>query len=174
MALLIEAPKPGEYAPYYDTYIRHVASNDLLKYFNEQTESVISVCSSLSEEQLLYRYAPGKWSVKDVIGHIIDAERIFSYRALTFARGDKTELPGFEENEYAAVAKMDARSKQSLLDDYRAVRQSTIALFSNLDPSTYMITGTANKNPMSVRAIGYIIAGHELHHLSVVKERYLK
>lgn len=171
--LIISKPKPGSYPEYFEQYINIVPSDDLLAYFLSQKESVASLASSLSEDQLLYKYAEGKWSVKDLLCHVIDTERIYNYRALCIARGDKTDLPGFTENDYAIEAHADKRSKESLIAEYNAVRSSTIELFKSFDEAMLDREGLADHTKRSVRAMGYIAAGHELHHLNVVKERYL-
>ena len=170
---VIALPEPGEYAEYYHQYISRIPANDLLSYFERQSESVASVASGLTEEQLLYRYAPNKWSVKDVLCHIIDSERIFGYRALRIARNDKTELPGFEQNDFVEAAHADRRDINDIISEYSGIRRANIEMFKSLDDEQLMRIGTANNNKMSVRAIGYLIAGHEQHHLSVIKARYL-
>ncbi len=170
---LITPPEPQEYATYYGSYVTLVPSKDLIGYFRAQAESVTSLASDLEEEELLHRYAPEKWSIKEVFSHIIDTERIFCYRALCFARNDATELPGFEENDYAKTSQADARNILDILEEYAGVRQATISLFKSFDEEMLNRIGIASKNNLSVRAAGYIIAGHELHHLNVIKERYL-
>ena len=170
---LIQPPLPEEYAPYYDEYISKVPSHDLIGYFLSQIDNVSTIAIDLDEEQLLYRYAPDKWSIKDIFCHIIDTERVFAYRALCFARGDMTELPGFEQDDYVKNANADVRHTAGILEEYAAVRQATIELFKGFTEDDILRTGIANKNKMSVRAAGYNIAGHELHHLAVIKEKYL-
>lgn len=170
---LIEPPSATEYAPYYKEYIASVPSRDLIGYFLSQIDSVSTIAIDLDEEKLLYRYSHGKWSIKDIFCHLIDTERIFCYRALCSARGDTKEIPGFEENDYASIAKADDRHITGILTEYAAVRQATIELFKSFNDDDLLRIGVANKNKLSVRAAGYIIAGHELHHLAVIKERYL-
>jgi uncharacterized damage-inducible protein DinB len=128
---------------------------------------------SLPEEKLLYRYAEGKWTIKEVLVHIIDDERIYAYRALRFARNDTTELPGFEQDDYARHSGANERTLKDILKEYTAVRNSTIAFFNSLDQKALTRAGVANKNLVSVRALAYHIAGHELHHINIIKERYL-
>jgi uncharacterized damage-inducible protein DinB len=128
----------------------------------------------LPEEKLLFKYAEGKWTIKEVLVHIIDDERIYAYRALRFARNDKTELPGFEQDPYAYYSYANQRTAESIVEEYEAVRLSTIALFNNLSDDAIARSGVANKNEVTVRALGYHIAGHELHHLNIIKTRYLK
>jgi uncharacterized damage-inducible protein DinB len=172
--MAIQRPADGEFALYYKKYVELVPQNDLLSYFTSQTENLASLLNSLPEEKLLYRYAEGKWSIKDVAQHVIDGERIFCYRALSIARADAKPLPGFEENEYAAIAHADDRSGKSLADEFTTVRTATLSLFNNFSKEALLRKGIANAQPVSVRALGYLIAGHELHHLGVIKERYLK
>lgn len=172
--LIISKPKPGSYPEYFEQYVNIVPADDLLGYFLSQKETVASLASSLSEDELLYKYAEGKWSVKDIFCHVIDCERIFNYRTLCIARGDQTDLPGFEENDYAREAYADRRSKESIIAEYNAVRSSTIELFKSFDEALLDRSGLADSRKRSVRAMGYIAAGHELHHLNVVRERYLK
>lgn len=172
--LLISRPELAEFPEDFNQYIALVPGNDLLGYLDTQTESVASLANTLSEEQLLYRYAEGKWSVKDIFCHLIDCERIYNYRALCIARGDKTELPGFEENDYAKTAHADARQISDIIAEYRSVRAASIELFRSFDDTMLMRSGIANNSLRSVRAIGYSLAGHEIHHLNVIRERYLK
>ncbi len=172
--LIISRPELTEYPRELDQYISLVPGNDLLEYFGTQPLSLVSVASTLSEEQSMHRYAEGKWSVKDIFCHLIDCERIYNYRALCIARGDKTELPGFEENDYAKTAHADARNIDNIIAEYKSVRASSTELFRSFDEVMLMRSGIANGSARSVRAIGYSLAGHEIHHLNVIKERYLK
>jgi hypothetical protein len=171
--LIITKPEAGEYPEDFRQYISLVPGNDLLGYLGSQTRSVSSVASSLSEDQLRYRYAKGKWSVKDIFCHIIDCERIYDYRALCIARGDKTELPGFEENVYATNAQADGRQISDIITEYKVVRAASIELFKSFDENMLLRSGIANNSLRSVRAIGYSLAGHEIHHLNVINERYV-
>lgn len=154
-------------------YISKISGDDLFKIFDDAYGQMTSLIVSLPDEKLNYRYAEGKWSIKEIIGHLIDTERVMSYRALRFARFDSTPLMGFEENDWAKVSNASARSSNDLTDEFNLVRASTIMLFKSFDEKMISSSGEANKKQMSVRAIGYMIAGHELHHLSVIKERYL-
>jgi uncharacterized damage-inducible protein DinB len=173
MAQQIVRPLESEYPAYYAKYVASVPNNDLLAYFATQKENLASLLATLPESKLLYKYAEGKWSIKDVAQHVIDSERIFAYRALSIARNDPHELPGFEENDYAAIANADARSGQDLASDFNAARAATIALYTSFDNEILERKGIANGKHVTVRALGYIIAGHDLHHLGVIKERYL-
>ncbi|MFI5134708.1 MAG: DinB family protein [Chitinophagales bacterium] len=169
----IAKPNPDEYAPYYADYIAEVDTDNPIKGLKQSGKELTKLISSLSKKQLKHRYAEGKWSVKEIFAHLIDAERIFCYRALRFSRNDKTELPGFEENDYAPASRADERKIKSMLREFEALRNSTIQLFESFDEEMMMRTGSANKNPFSVRALVFIIIGHQKHHLGVIKERYL-
>ncbi|MDP2061275.1 MAG: DinB family protein, partial [Flavobacteriaceae bacterium] len=133
----------------------------------------VDLIDSLSDEQLNFAYAENKWTIKEVIVHLIDAERIFSYRALRFARNDKTDLSGFEENDYVPFSEANKRSKGDLITEFKAVRNSTISLFQSFSDEMLLRVGTIGGNAMSVRALGFIILGHQKHHINVVNERYL-
>jgi uncharacterized damage-inducible protein DinB len=171
---LISHPSQDEYPEYFDQYIKLVPTDDLLDYFDSQKESVATLAATLTNDQLLYRYAEGKWSVKDIFNHIIDCERIYNYRALCIARQDKTDLPAFEENDYAREAYADRRETTDIIAEYNAVRAATIQLFRSFDESMLSHTGLSDGRRRSVRAMGYIAAGHEIHHLRVIREKYLK
>jgi uncharacterized damage-inducible protein DinB len=166
-------PNDGEYPEYYKRYILLVEGDDVLQYFKDQTVSLASLLESIPLEKLHYRYAEGKWTVAAVAQHIIDTERVFCYRLLTFARGDTTEIPGFDEDEYAKHVDTSSRAADSIIREYTSVRTATLTLLEHLDNNAIERSGTANGRRMSVRALAYMIAGHELHHLGVIKERYL-
>jgi len=165
--------KPNEYAEYYSQYIKHSGNANLLDVLKESAQALNSLFETISDEKMNYKYAEDKWTIKDMLLHIIDAERVFAYRALRFARADKTNLPGFEHDDYVFVANANGRSKASLLNEYNAQRESTIQLFSNFKDEMLMQIGVASGNPMSVRALGFVTAGHETHHCNIIKERYL-
>jgi uncharacterized damage-inducible protein DinB len=169
----IARPAGDEYAPYYGTYISKVPDGDVHALLESQLADTLALIRSLPESRGQHRYAPDKWSIKEVLGHVIDAERIFGYRALRIGRGDTTPLPGFEQNDYVPVAHFDRRTLKDLADELAAVRQSTIQLFQHLDAEALVRRGTASGNPVSVRAIAYIILGHERHHVGVLKAKYL-
>ncbi|HEY6170842.1 MAG TPA: DinB family protein [Candidatus Kapabacteria bacterium] len=171
--MIITPPNDGDYPEYYKRYISLVAADDVLKYFRNQTDSLSNLLDSIASEKLHYRYAEGKWTVADVAQHVMDTERVFCYRMLTFSRGDKVEIAGFEEDEYAKNADTSARTADSIISEYKAVRAATLTLLENLNKDGIERSGIANGRPVSVRAIAYMIAGHELHHLGVIKERYL-
>ena len=166
-------PGADEYAPYYEKYVSLVPDADLVVTLERQGAETAALLRSLTEERGAHRYAPGKWSVKQLVGHVCDGERIFSYRALAFARGDFQELPGMEQEEWMAGVDFDARTLSSLIDEFEAVRASTVHLFRHLSPEAWARRGTASDNEVTVRALAYVIAGHEAHHVRVLRERYL-
>lgn len=158
---------------FFHRYIQQVQESEVVPAIENNTKEMVAFISSIPEEKWSYRYAEGKWSIKEMIQHITDAERIFSYRALCFARGEKVSLPGFEENNYAAASKADNRTKDELVKEFTIVRKSAEALYQSFDEEQLQQTGKANNNPVSVNAIGFIIPGHAKHHLNILKERYL-
>jgi len=164
----------NEFAPYYANYVEKGNTNlSIIDGLLQQYQVVTEFFKLIPSDKLNYRYSEGKWTVKDIILHLIDAERIFAYRALRIARNDKTELPGFEENEYVVEANASDRSLSSLLEEYKMVRNSTICLFKSFTNEQLERLGVASESSVSVRAIGVIIQGHEKHHLEIIKERYL-
>ena len=170
----IPHPNASEYAPYYQPYLDQVPDGDILRIFNLQKIAFSEFLYSIPDEKWTYRYAPGKFSIAEVLSHVIDTERIFTYRALRFARNDKTNLPGFEQDDYAPISGADHRSKASIETEYLTVRNSTIELFRTFDEDALSRIGIANSHEMSVRAIPYVLVGHELHHIQTIKDRYLK
>lgn len=170
----IPKPAPSEYPPYAKVYLDRLPDDDrVLEHLEDGMMQAEGLARGLGEERLLHRYAPGKWSVKEVLLHVADDERIYAYRALRFARGDATPLPGFDEKAYAPASGADQRSAGSILEEYRAVRAATIALFAHLPEEALDRTGTADGNRTTVRALAWHIAGHERHHLAIIRERYL-
>ena len=170
----IEKPGAGEYAPYTIRYIGLLPDGGLvLKYLQDNFETTRRLLLSLPPEKLLFRYAEGKWTIKEILMHIVDDERIYAYRALRFARNDKTELPGFEQDDYARYSGANERSIEDILEEFATVRRATISLFQGFDSEALVRSGIANGQVMSVRAAAYHIAGHELRHINVIKERYL-
>lgn len=163
----------SEYADYYSNYIKKAESDELIPGLSSSLSSVIAFFKAIPEEKLEYSYDVGKWSIKDIIQHLIDTERVFAYRALRFAREDKTTLPGFEQNTYGITANANNRSREELLKEYQLVRESSIMLFKSFNEETLKIIGVASSSDMSVRAIGFVIIGHEKHHCQVIQERYL-
>jgi len=166
-------PAPDEFAPYYGTYINKVGDGDVVRTLKGQIADTLAYLSAIPDSKERHRYAPGKWSIREVVGHLADAERIFAYRALRFARGDSTALPGFDENAFVSGSRHDDRTLASLMAEYEAVRGATAALFESLFPEEWTRHGTASGKEMSVRALAWVIAGHELHHLDVLRTRYL-
>jgi len=173
MTAMIPRPDATEYAPSYDAYISKVPDGDLLETLEAQRRQTRQLLAGLTEAKALHRYAPGKWSVKEVVGHLADSERVFCYRALRFARGDQTPLAGFDEKAYTPAGGFDTRTVADLAAELDAVRRATIALLGSLDAEALARRGTANGREVSVRALAYIIAGHERHHLAILRERYL-
>ncbi|MFM1875744.1 MAG: hypothetical protein RL266_1481 [Bacteroidota bacterium] len=166
-------PDPRTYDPYFGRYIDLVKETELVHAFDDLTELSHSFWLDITEEQGNFRYAEDKWSIKELLQHIIDTERIFSYRALAIARGDTTALPGYDENLYANNSESDSRSMEDLVDELFTVRNATITLFAGMTEDALNRVGTANGASLSALAAGFIIVGHELHHMNVVKERYL-
>lgn len=165
-------PLKTEYDHYYERYISLVPDQDVLVTLDQQLAETQILLRGLSEDHGGFRYEPNKWSVKEVLGHLIDTERIMSYRALCIARKERTPLPGFEQDDYVKSGNFDKRSISSLAREFEQVRRATISLFRNLESEAWERTGTANKVSISVRALAYIIAGHELHHKRILKEKY--
>jgi uncharacterized damage-inducible protein DinB len=170
----ISKPEATDYPSYYATYINRVTGDDLIESLENNFNTTKELIKSLNDDQLNYRYAEGKWSIKEILVHVMDAERIFAYRALRFARQDKTNLPGFEENDYVPASNASQRNINNILDEFAALRKSTIELFKNFDEKQLSQSGTANNNRISVCSLAYVIAGHELHHINVIRERYLQ
>lgn len=166
-------PANEEYPAYFGTYINLVPDGDLNDILLKQLDETISLLSDITETQENYRYALGKWTLKEVIGHITDTERIMSYRLLHIARGDTTPLAGYDDEQYVKVASFTSRSLSDLLEDFIAVRRSTLSLVRGLSEDAWARKGFANNSEISVRALAYIIAGHELHHVKIIKEKYL-
>jgi hypothetical protein len=166
-------PDRTEAASYYFTYIDRVASSDIRSVLDNQLEAAVARLRSISEEKSLHRYAPGKWSIRQVLNHINDTERAFLFRAMWFARGFTAPLPGYDQDIAVAGASADSFSWASHLDEFQAIRRDTLAFFRNLPEAAWMRTGIASDNPFTVRALAFIIAGHVSHHLSIVEERYL-
>jgi hypothetical protein len=166
-------PSPGEHAPYVTQYIDALPDQPILDQLESVAAKTHACFAGLSEEQGDLRYRPGKWSVKEVLGHVVDTERVFAYRALSFSRGEAQSLPGFDEAGYVAGARFAGRTLVSLLEEYVVVRAATLRLFRGLDEEQWRRAGVANGHPFSVRAIAWALAGHDLHHRNVVRERYL-
>jgi hypothetical protein len=159
--------------PFYKNYVKQIDEPDMLQALRISGHRMLELVHSIPDNQADFAYAPGKWTVRELLCHIMDAERIFCYRALRFARNDKTPLSGFEENDYAPQANASGRSLQKIASEMSHLRASTIDLFESLTPEMLTRKGTANKNELTVVAIGFIISGHETHHRKILQERYL-
>lgn len=173
MNATLKRPEAKESNAYYHKYIGLVSSDDFLKAMEKAMPETVAFLNTLNASQWDYRYAEGKWSIKEVMLHVIDTERIMAYRALRIARNDKTALPGFDENEYVPFADAENRSPKSIIEEYKAVRKSSIEMFRHFNDEMLGRFGSANGNPFTPRSLAFIIAGHEAHHLNIIKERYL-
>lgn len=171
--MLITAPDRTEYADYYRPYVEKVTGQDIVLALEQQMGEVMPVLERVSEERSLYRYAPDKWSVRELLNHVNDAERLFSFRAFWFARGFEDPLPSFDQDVAVTRADADDRSWRSHLDELRSIRAATLTLFRELPDEAWMRRGVASGNPFTVRALAYICAGHCAHHVRVLQERYL-
>lgn len=169
----IARPAPSEYAPYFGQYIAQVPEGDVLQILERQIEETVALLGDLPPEMATHRYAPGKWSVNQVVGHLSDTERVFAHRALRFSRGDRQPLPGFEQDDYVNRANFDDRSLNDVTEEFRWVRGASMALFGSMNEAMLRRRGIASGVEFTVRAIPYILAGHERHHLTVLRERYL-
>lgn len=169
---MIERPQESEHAPFYAAYIALVPEGDLLTVLAEQKRELLRRAEAVPPERETHRYAEGKWSVREVFGHLGDGERVFGYRALCISRGDETPLPGFDEDPYVAAGGFDRRSLRDLAAELLLLRDANLAMFRALDPEAWKRLGTANGEAISVRALAYIMAGHTAHHLSILAERY--
>jgi len=169
----MKRPETTEYAPYYERYISLVPEDDVQAALACQPDEIKSLISGLPEEKGTYAYADGKWTIKELLSHLIDGERIFAYRALRISRGDKTPIEGFEQDDYIAMSNANNRTFADLLDEFSLERQANLRLFRNMTDEGSQEVGTASGNPVSARAIAYIMAGHIRHHIGVLKERYV-
>ncbi|MBJ8078104.1 DinB family protein [Bacillus cereus group sp. N12] len=165
-------PGTNEYNPYYSTYIKLVPDGDIIHILEQQMKETNLLLKDISDSEGHFRYAPNKWSIKEVIGHIADTERIMAYRLLSIARGETAELPGYNDDMYVLRAAFDKQSMQDLLTNLTVVRQSTVHLLKSLDKDAWLKRGIANNSEVTVRALANIIAGHELHHRQIIKVRY--
>lgn len=170
---LIPKPKTGEYAPYTVMYIDLLPDDGLiLQYLQDNLDNTFRFVGSLADDKLSYRHAEGEWTIKEILVHIIDDERIYCYRALRFARNDTIELPGFEQDEYVPYSAANDREIGAIIEEFASVRKATISFFKSLDEEALKRKGIGSGNIMSVRAAAYHIAGHELHHINSIKENY--
>ncbi|MBD0372563.1 MAG: DinB family protein [Pyrinomonadaceae bacterium] len=166
-------PAASEYAPYYGRYVSLVPEGDILETLARQLDASLAVLRGIDEAKAGHRYAPDKWSIKELVGHIIDTERIFAYRAMRFARGDVTELPGFEQDDYVRNAAFDACPFDELVREFELVRGANLLMFKHLDEAAWQRRGVASSAEVTVRALAFIMAGHERHHIEILKTRYL-
>lgn len=172
---IIEMLQENEYHPYYGSYVKLSMnmSNDIVTNLKNSLSILLEAMKNLAKEKQEYAYDEGKWTIKELLQHMIDTERVFSYRAMRFARNDKTALSGFDQDEYGAVVDANRRSFDAVLDEFTALRQSTIYMFESFTPEEQQRVGEASGSDTSVRALGFIMSGHVLHHLNVINERYL-
>jgi hypothetical protein len=168
-----QRPQSSEYAPYYGTYIDRVPAGDICQILENQLARTLALLTKAGEGRAGYRYAPEKWSIREVVGHVIDTERVFAYRALCFARSERNHLPGFDQDDYVQAAAFEARTLRDLAAEFELVRKSNVILFRSFTEKVWERRGVANNAEITVRSIPYIIAGHELHHVGILKERYL-
>ena len=169
---IAERPKADEYNVYYDRYISLIPGGDVLAALESEHKKTVALLASKSEAEGDLRYAPDKWTVKEVLGHMVDTERIMSYRALRMARNDKTPIEGYEQDDYVKYGPFGKCSLASLIEEFTSVREATLSLFRGLDEPAWVRRGVANNSEVSVRAIAYIVAGHELHHRRILREKY--
>src|SRR5262249_47409954 len=170
---MIGRPEATEAAPYYFTYIDRIESDDVIAVLENQSDETLPLLTSISDGKSLTRYAAGKWSIREVLSHVNDSERVFLLRALWFARGFDTPLPSYDQNICAPAARADEVRWADHIDEFRAIRLATVAFFRNLPEEAWLRTGIASGNPFTVRALAYSIAGHLAHHLGILNERYL-
>ncbi|HEY0030383.1 MAG TPA: DinB family protein [Bacteroidia bacterium] len=170
---MIKRPAPSEYPSFYKGYVDNVKTDNIIKELRDQVLDIQAIISTIPEDKEEYVYAPGKWTIKEIIGHIIDTERVLGYRAMRFARKDKTHLPGYDENEYVAKANFNKQTLYGLSHEFAIVREANLALFKVWDEEALSQVGVANNLDVSVRALLFMIAGHATHHMKVIKTKYL-
>jgi len=166
-------PQPDEAASYYSKYINRITSDDIVEVLSAQLDETVGFLSGISEEQSLHRYAADKWSMRELLGHVNDTERVFMFRALWFARGFEDELPSFDQEIGFRAAGSDQVKWHDHVEEFRAIRSATLSFFRNLPDEAWSRRGVASGSPVTVRALAYIVAGHVSHHLAILKERYL-
>lgn len=169
---MVSRPENNEYKPYFSTYVNLVPEGDLIQILDKQVDETISLLKDLTDDQSHYRYGPDKWTIKEMIGHVADTERIMGYRMLCIARGDTASLPGFDDKVYAINGDFNRLTMGELLENLAVVRKSTILLLKQFTPEAWLRKGNANNSEVTVRALAYIVAGHELHHRRIIKDRY--
>jgi len=168
----VQRPGAGEFAKHYQTYVDRVPDGDVVELLSRQIEESTTLLATVSEAKAGFRYAPDKWSIREVVGHLADSERVFSYRALRFARGDESPLASFDQDKWMPLSQFDRRPLGERVGDFRAVRQATLALLGSFDAAAFARGGTASGHRVTVRALAYVIAGHERHHIAILRERY--
>ncbi len=165
--------KPEEYNSYYATYINLVEEQDIVISLKQGFDETFAFLNSIPEERWVFSYAEGKWNIKEIVQHLLDTERVFTYRALSFSRKETQALPGYDQDEYLEQSNANSRTKESLIEEYKSIRNATITLYKSFNSDMLMRIGTASGSPLSVRAAGYITAGHEKHHCKIIQEKYL-
>ena len=170
--VMIARPAASEFNAHYAGYVAAVPDGDLLELLDGQLKDTVQLLAGVDEKKSRYRYAPDKWSIREVVGHLSDSERVFAYRALRFARADATPLPSFDENAWARTSNADSRPLPELVAELRAVRAASLALFRGFTDKEFACSGIASGHPITVRALAYIVTGHERHHVRILRERY--
>ena len=170
--IVVGRPEEGEYAPYFGRYISLIQDADILSTLQKQCGETVALLRPLTEKDGAFRYAPHKWSAKEVVGHVNDTERIFAYRALRIARNDQTPMAGFEQDDYVRAGGFEQRTLADVVEEFDAIRKTTMFLFRGLEKDAWTRRGTANNGALSVRALAFMIAGHELHHRRILEEKY--
>jgi hypothetical protein len=165
-------PLETEYAPYYQGYVGYVTEEEIMPVLRSQMDALDVLLDKVTPDHEIFRYAEGKWSIREMVGHLIDGERVFGYRAFCIARGERQPLPGFDQNDYLATAPYERIDLEELSSELRLVRLSNLAMLRSLDDEAWLRTGTASDNPVSVRALAFVMAGHVRHHMGVLRERY--
>lgn len=167
-----DRPTNEEYASFYETYVSLVPEHDVLSVLGRQPADLGAIAAAVPADREMYRYQPGKWTIRDVFGHLIDAERVFGHRAFCISRGEKQSLPGFDENHYAAYSDAGSRALSDLVKEFSAVRDVNLGVLRRLDRDAWASLGSANNTPVSVRALAFIMAGHVRHHMGVLDAKY--
>jgi len=172
-SFVISPPSPDEYAPFYASYVSLAGGGDIVATMEKQLHELTAFFSARNEQDAEFRYAPGKWSIKEIVGHVIDTERIFAYRALRISRNDKTPIEGFEQDDYVRFGPFGNCQLTDLIEEFGHVRRSNLALFRSLDKDAWMRRGTASNKEVTVRALAYMLVGHAAHHRNVLEQKYL-
>jgi len=166
-------PTKNDYAPYYETYVSKVKGDGIIQILSKMNQEIQTVCNSFAQNKGDYRYAEGKWTVKELIGHVMDTERVFAFRAFSIARGEKQHLPGFEQDDYVREGKFNQRQLSEIVYEFRLLRESNLLMFRSFDDKMLKRRGMANGYEVTVNALLFIIAGHSKHHIEILRERYL-